>query len=153
MGSISILHWWYLLSISSTQGEANCLFMHFFISIHLYTKKSYTILLALGFLTDVKLTKLPYMSLFSWYKFSCFIQKVNFVGNYSRGCYFSWLRICVHGFIDSAIIGYNKFYNQYREIWEASYKEKRKIFDPFVVSVMKDKEIASTYFNSAIITW
>jgi len=33
------------------------------------------------------------------------------------------------------------FYNQYKEIWEASYGEKRKNFDPFAVSVMKDKEI------------
>jgi len=47
----------------------------------------------------------------------------------------------VHGFVDSAVIGYNKFYNQYKEIWEASYEEKRKNFNPFVVSVMKDKEI------------
>ena len=70
-----------------------------------------------------------------------FIQKFNFVGTYFRGCYFLWLRICAHGFVDSAIIGYNKFYNQYKEIWEASYEEKRKIFDPFAVSVMKDKEI------------
>jgi len=33
-----------------------------------------------------------------------------------------------------------------------SYREKRKIFDPIAISVMKDKEICSTYFNSAIIT-
>jgi len=59
------------------------------------------------------------------------------VGTYFHGCYFSWLRICAYGFVDSAIIGYNKFY---KEIWEASYEEKRKIFDPFAISVMKDKK-------------
>jgi len=41
----------------------------------------------------------------------------------------------------STIRGYNEFYNQYKEIWEASYREKRKIFDSFAVSVMKDKKI------------
>jgi len=29
----------------------------------------------------------------------------------------------------------------YKETWEASYEEKRKIFDPFAVSAMKDKEL------------
>jgi len=71
---------------------------------------------------------LLYTPLFLWYKFLCFIQKFNFVGTYFRGCYFSWLRICAHGFVDSAVIGYNKFYNQYKEIWEASYEEKKENF-------------------------
>jgi len=63
------------------------------------------------------------------------------VGTYFCGCYFSWLKICAHDFVNSTVIGYNKFYNQYKETWEASYEEKRKIFDPFAISVMKDKEI------------
>jgi len=63
------------------------------------------------------------------------------LGIYLRGCYFCGY---AHGFVDSAIRGYNKFYNQYKEIWEASYREKRNFFDPFAVSVMKDKEIVHT---------
>jgi len=49
--------------------------------------------------------------------------------------------LCAHGFVDSTVRGCNKFYNQYKEIWEASYGEKRKNFDPFAVSMIKDKEI------------
>jgi len=41
----------------------------------------------------------------------------------------------------SAVRGYKEFYNQYKEIWEASYGEKRKNFNPFAASVMKDKEV------------
>jgi len=35
-------------------------------------------------------------------------------------------------FIPQLWVGYNEFYNQYKEIWEASYGEKRKIFDPLL---------------------
>jgi len=49
---------------------------------------------------------------------------------------------CVHTVLlilpHCAVRGYNEFYNQ---IWEASYREKTKNFNPFAVSVMKDKEI------------
>jgi len=37
-------------------------------------------------------------------------------------------------FVHSAVKGYN----QYKEIWEAGYREKGNSFDPFAVSVMKD---------------
>jgi len=70
------------------------------------------------------------------------------MGTYFHGCYFHGYELCAHGFVDSAVRGYNKFYNQYKEIWEASYGEKKEIFNPFAVSVMKN----SKYFNSAIIT-
>jgi len=32
-------------------------------------------------------------------------------------------------------------------------ERKRKIFNPFAISVMKDKELVHTYFISTIITW
>jgi len=74
-----------------------------------------------------------YTSLFSRYKFR-FFQKVNFVGTYFRGCYFcgyesSWLADgtwLAHGFVYSAVMGYNELYNQYKEILEAIYREKEK---------------------------
>jgi len=54
----------------------------------------------------------------------------------------------IFGFVYPAVRGYNEFYNQYKEIWEASFitsirrygrlvtETKRKNFDPFAVSVM-----------------
>jgi len=46
-----------------------------------------------------------------------------------------------HSFVYSTVRGYNEFYNQYKEIWEASYGEKKEEFDPFAASVIKHKEI------------
>jgi len=60
------------------------------------------------------------------------------------GVIFHGYESCAHGFVDSIVRGYNEFYNQYKEIWEASYGEKREFFDPYAVSVMKER-------NSAII--
>jgi len=62
---------------------------------------------------------------------------IYFVGVIFHGLYES----CVHGFVDSTVMGYNEFYNMYKVIWKACYGEKREFFDHFVVSVMKDKEI------------
>jgi len=63
------------------------------------------------------------------------------VGTYFCGCYFRGYESCAHGFVYSTVKGYNEFYNQYKEILEAIYGEKREKFDRFTVSVMKDKEI------------
>ena len=60
----------------------------------------------------------------SRFKYLCFIQEVNFVSTYFCGCYFCGYVMCTHVFVDSAVRGYN----QYKEIWEASYREKRKLF-------------------------
>jgi len=63
------------------------------------------------------------------------------VGTYFCGCYFCGHELCAHIFVDSTVRGYN----QYKEIWEASYGEvweKKEILSIlFAVSVMKDKEI------------
>ena len=75
-----------------------------------------------------------------------FYSKGQFCGYLFCGCYFRGYESCANGCVDSAVRGYNKFY---KEIWKASYGEKKEIFDPFAVSVMKN----STYFYSAIITW
>jgi len=44
------------------------------------------------------------------------------------GVIFHGYELCAYGFVDSAIRGYNEFYNQYKEIWEASYGEKKENF-------------------------
>jgi len=53
------------------------------------------------------------------------------VGTYFHFCGYE---SCSHDFVDSAIRDYNEFYNQYKEIWEASYGNKKEIFNPFAVS-------------------
>ena len=70
------------------------------------------------------------------------------MSTYFQGCYFCGYdyELCAYIFVDSAIRGYN----QYKEIWEVSDGEKKKIF---AVSAMKDKEIVHILINSAIITW
>jgi len=57
------------------------------------------------------------------------------------GVIFCGYESCAHSFVYSTVRGYNEFYNQYKEIWEASYGEKKENFDPFAVSVMSNKEI------------
>jgi len=44
------------------------------------------------------------------------------------GIIFCGYELCAHGFVYSAVRGYNKFYNQYKEIWEATYREKKENF-------------------------
>jgi len=68
----------------------------------------------------------PYMSLFLRYKFSCFFKRsilwvLIFVGVIFRG-----YELCAHGFVYSAVRGYNKFYNQYKEIWGLFMERKGK---------------------------
>jgi len=58
------------------------------------------------------------------------------------GVIFRGYESCAHDFVYSAVRGYNKFYNQYiRRYGRLVMEKKRKNFDPFAVSVMKDKEI------------
>ena len=57
------------------------------------------------------------------------------------GVIFRGYESCAHSFVYSTVRGYNEFYNQYKEILEASYREKKEKFRSFTVSVMKDKEI------------
>jgi len=51
----------------------------------------------------VVLVLIPYTSLFSRYKFSCFFQKVNFVGTYFVGVIFRGYESCAHGFVYSTV--------------------------------------------------
>jgi len=80
---------------------------------------------------------IPHTFLFLRFKSLFFIQKVNFVSIYFCGCYFCGYELRVHTFVGSAVRGYN----QYKEIWEASYGEIKEKITPFAVSVIKDKEI------------
>jgi len=68
------------------------------------------------------------------------------------GVIFCGYESCVHGFVYSTVRGITSFITTIRRYGRLVTERKRKIFDLFAVSVMKDKEIHSTYFNSAIIT-
>jgi len=57
------------------------------------------------------------------------------------GVIFCGYELCAHGFDYSTIRGYNSFITSIRRYGRLVMKRKRKKFDPFAVSVMKDKEI------------
>jgi len=83
-----------------------------------------------------------------------FYSKGQFHGYLFSWVLFLWLyELSAHSFVDFTVGGYNEFYNQDKEIWEASYGDKTKIYNPFTFSVMKDEEIVRTYYNSTIVTW
>jgi len=83
-----------------------------------------------------------HMHLYFWgINFCVFFQKVNFVGTYFRGYYFSWLwRVHTVLFIPQVGV-IMSFITSIRRYKRLAMERKRKIFYPFAVSVMKDKEI------------
>jgi len=61
------------------------------------------------------------------------------VGTYFRGYYFLCYVSCAHDFVDSTVRVITSFINSVRGYGRLVTERKRKNFDPYAVSVMKER--------------